>query len=288
MSSNFQRFKGFYHTHNLWNGRLEGMKSFHLHEFHFDHLSDVDVDLKLPQIPQGTVLGKRAEYYFQFLIDQSSNFESIVSNIQIFKDKTTLGEIDFIVRDLILDKILHIELVYKFYIYDPEAVQQKSSFLPLAVSQELSRYLGPNRRDNFVYKLDRLKNHQLPILYRTETIETLKMFNIDIHEIEQQVCFLAHVFIPRRSWNQPFPFINKQCIKGYYLDFDAFAKAETQNLYVLPHKHEWKMQPYYNEDNVQSYHEVQPLIAMRLKSGYASLVWMLDKEENWEIFFVIA
>jgi hypothetical protein len=71
------------------------------------------------------------------------------------------------------------------------------------------------------------------------------------------------------------------------MDYDAFAKAETQNIYVLPYKPEWKMEPYYHEKNAQSFYEVLPLVAARLKSGYASLLWMLNQNGSWEVFFVI-
>jgi hypothetical protein len=288
MSSNFQRFKGFYNTHSFWNGSLAGMKQFHLSDFTFDHLTDADVDLQLPQIPQGTVLGKRAEYYFQFLIEQSSNYESVVSNIQIFNDKITIGEIDFIVRNLKTDQLLHIELVYKFYIYDPKITPDPTDILPEKTTAELSKYVGPNRRDTFLKKLKRLKEHQLPLLHLPETLETMRFMGMSVKDAEQRVCFLAHIFIPREMWSQSFPYVNKQCIQGYYMDYSAFAKAETQNIYVLPHKHEWKMRPSYTETTAKSYLEVLSLIETRLKSGYASMVWMLDAYENWEIFFVIA
>jgi len=244
-------------------------------------------DISLPEIPHGTVLGKRAEYYFKFCVDQSSNFECLISNLQIFKGKTTIGELDFIVKNKRTDKIFHVELVYKFYIYDPSKKLTSKENSNLDEQHELTRYVGPNRRDHLLRKINRLKNHQLPLLYRPETKSILKENEINVDSIEQKVCFLAQVFVPCKLWDHDFKWINKACIKGYYLNYSAFAKAETTYRYFIPHKHQWKMDPFAIEDKELNFTEVLIQVEKSLARGFAPMLWK-KMNEGWERFFVIA
>lgn len=282
MTSNYARFKAFYKTASLWSGELLNLEQFYLSNFNFDHL-DQEESLELPVIPQGTVLGKRAEYFFKFCVEKSNNYELLLSNIQIFKGKITIGELDYIVKHKSTSTIIHIELVYKFYIYNPSIKAVESS----DIHQELYKYQGPNGRDNLVRKLKHLRNHQFPLLYSDETREILASQEIDVSKVKQQVCYLAHVFIPQQLWSHKFEYINKNSIVGYYYTYSAFAKAETDNLYFLPEKYAWKMTP--QELPISyTFQEVLELTEQSLERGFAPLLWMYISEINsFERFFVV-
>lgn len=281
MNNNFARFKAFYKTASLWSGSLLGLQQFYLKNFDFNHLKEGDA-LELPSIPQGTVLGKRAEYFFKFCIEGSNNYELLLSNVQIFKKKVTVGELDYIVKEIPTGHIIHIELVYKFYIYDPEFASTEKSDLLI----ELSKYRGPNRRDHLIRKIKHLKNHQLPLLYSQETQDILTSHSIPLEKIRQQVCFLAHVFIPHKYWNHDFKYINKACIVGYYFKISAFAKAETKNTYFLPEKYAWKMTPFSMSDSF-TFQEVLENVSKSLERGFAPLVWMQLDSGDFESFFIV-
>lgn len=283
--TNYDRFKAFYQTPTLWKGTLCGLKSFGLSQFKFDHDLEAQESLELPNIPHGTVLGKRAEYFFKFCVEQSTNYELIAHNLQIFKGNVTLGELDYVICEKNTGKLLHIELVYKFYCYDPNHREQKSSLVE-PFHSTFSRYIGPNRRDNFLYKLERLRNHQLPLLHTPQAIETLKSLEINTAHVQQQVCFLAHVFIPQSHWQHAFKFINKKCIAGYYLEYSAFAKAETSHTYYAPEKYAWKMKPHALEQSF-THQEVKVLCAASLSRGFAPMLWLQTINGIYERFFVV-
>jgi len=215
MQDSFERLRSFYSTPSLWTGNLLSMNQFSLNQLDFSYSDQEKSEIHLPDIPYGTVLGKRAEYYFKFCVEQSTNYRCLISNLQIFKGKTTLGELDFIVEDCNSHKMYHVELVYKFYIYDPEIPFVKKEDSDFELKRELARYTGPNRRDHLLKKLERLKKHQLHLLYRPETIEALKKEGIAVNQIQQRVCFLAQVYIPQHLWNHEFPYLNRKCIAGY-------------------------------------------------------------------------
>jgi hypothetical protein len=282
MDDNFARFKAFYKTASLWTGTLLGLEQFGLSNFNFDHLKDSE-SIDLPVIPQGTLLGKRAEYFFRFCVEQSNNYDLLLSNTQVFKGKITIGELDYIIKKKRTNTTIHIELVYKFYIYKPEITSDKTS----QILQELNRYQGPNGRDNLVRKLDHLKNQQLPLLYAPETTELLKNHDIEVTRIKQKVCFLAHVFIPHQLWSYKFEYINKSSIVGYYYKFQAFTKAETTNSYFLPEKYAWKILPQILP-NSYTFNEILELTRESLQRGFAPLIWMqLSESSIFERFFIV-
>jgi hypothetical protein len=267
--SNYERFKAFFQTQSFWNGSLAGIQSFHLSQLDFGHLKE-DAHLELPHIPPSTVLGKRAEHFFKFCIKQSSNYNLIASNVQIIEGKKTLGEIDYLVEEIATGTLLHIELVYKFYCYKPSS-DQSSAYIPEDLAPELSRYVGPNLRDNFVLKFDRLAGHQLPLLQHPVT---KKILSLDPERtIQQRVCFLAHVFIPTLYWDHTYRFINTKSIVGDYCSLSTFKKHSTHYTYYLPEKFAWKMKPHaYGE--AYTHDELIPLLEKRLEKGYASMIWV--------------
>lgn len=286
IEDDFFKLTSFIKTPSLWNGSLAGIKQFPLSDLNLSHLSNQNLFSEFPVIPENIVLGKRAEYYYQYCIEQSSNYDLIASNIQINVARITKGEIDYIIKEIKTGKILHVELVYKFYCYNPQ-ISEKSNVLNPAKSLELSKLVGPNKRDNFVFKFDRLVSHQLPLLHSPAAVKTLSSYNFDLDNIEQRVCFLAHIYIPRELWQHEFKYINKRCIAGYYLNYDAFAKAYTDNIYFIPEKHQWI-------GNCQalpiSYNYIQTvkIVKESIARNFAPMIWMQLENGQFESFFVIA
>ena len=112
------------------------------------HLSIPSV---LPNIPLRQKLGHLYEDALTSLIDASPTLERLARNLQIQEDKHhTLGELDFLLRETSTQKIIHLELAVKFYLaYQRE---DKSWIYP-----------GPNARDNWHKKLQRLRTHQFQL-----------------------------------------------------------------------------------------------------------------------------
>ena len=116
-------------------------------------------------------LGHLYEEALAQLLESSPAFDLLAKNLQIQKDQhTTVGELDFLLRDLTTGQLIHLELATKFYlaVHSPE---ENTLTLP-----------GPDARDNYFKKLARLRTHQLqlptlfkghlPPEFRDETIVT--------------------------------------------------------------------------------------------------------------------
>ncbi len=141
------------------------------------------------------VLGKYIERFVSYQLTQEKSINIICENIQIQKEKITLGELDCI---LLKDKKpIHLEVIYKFYLYDPSVGKT-----------EVEHFIGPNRKDSLVEKLDKLKEKQLPLLYSNECVSYLKSINLQSSEIEQQVYFKGQLFIPFSNKNHQLSNLN--------------------------------------------------------------------------------
>ncbi len=96
-------------------------------------------------------LGLRFESFIAYWISISPNYELIAQNIQIIealkKGSHTHGELDFIIKDLRTDKVIHLEVAVKFY-------------LGTAPFDDPFRWFGTNINDQLGKKVEHLKQHQ--------------------------------------------------------------------------------------------------------------------------------
>ena len=231
-------------------------------------------DFSQLNIPDKLPLGKRIEHFFEFYIQQSKEYNLIKSNIQVINNKETLGEMDFLLFDKKEEKYLHVEHVYKYYLYD-------ESF-----PNEIDRYIGPNRDDSFSKKLTKLKDKQLPLLYKKETQEYLE--GIDTKEIEQKVCFKGNIYVPIHLLGFDIPIVDNSSIKGFYINHKEFLMQEEfkEYEYFLPARYDWVNDC--NTNHVwKSFDEVVEEIDFILSHKKSTLVWLKNKKENiCQSFFV--
>lgn len=231
-------------------------------------------DLKGITHPRNSVLGKRMESFFEVAIKHSERYRLIDSNIQIIQNKRTLGEIDFLVYDELKKKVLHIELVYKLYIYDDK------------LFPEINRWIGPNRKDSFSEKLDKLKKRQFPVLYNEETQKYLAELGLKQEKIEQQLCFKARLFTPSYFAIPEATGINPRCHTGKWYRFSEFLSFPWEdNLFFSPTKRFWSSPPDTNEEWL-SYSEIVKTMKILFEKQKAPLIWMKTKT-GYKSFFVV-
>ncbi|TBW29299.1 DUF1853 family protein [Gramella sp. KN1008] len=276
MISLVDQFRGFCSTPSIFpQNKNLSVRSFSFPDVEIN--SAIVNDLENIVHPRNSVLGKRMESFFEIAIKHSERYDLIDSNIQIIENKQTLGEIDFLLYDKLKACPLHVELVYKLYVYDEQ------------LSPEINRWIGPNRKDSFSEKLEKLKNKQFPILYKPETLTYLEKLGLAPQDIEQRLCFKAKLFtasdLPiQKDENN---IINSDCFSGELYRFSEFEKFNwQQNLFFSPQKKYWSASPATNPEwldyndivkNIKSLFERQraPLIWMKTKTGYKSffVVW---------------
>lgn len=263
-----KQFVGFLKTPPLWNNIQFGLRQF---EF-----PDSDLTGFTPTgIPQKLRLGHQMEHVFKQLVDASSQYTVLIHNLPIKANKRTVGEIDFILKDKKTEKVLHVELTYKFYIIDTH------------ISEPVYQLMGPNKRDMFFTKMEKIKTRQFPLLHTVEGMEALNQNGIDPESIEHQCCFKAQLFIP---YGKPLVHIrplNKACVDGYWIRFDDFKTQEFRGYsYYIPYKLEWVVLPH-NDVPWQSHFEISMEINLRMIKENAPMVWIKKSDEEFEKFFVV-
>jgi hypothetical protein len=258
------RITSIVNAHNL-NSSIAGIPTFSLSQL------DLDTDLEVI-LPANVRLGHVAERVVSELIKSSTNYTLLYENIQILEGKKTIGEIDFILQELHTHEITHVELAYKFYLYDPAHS-----------SKPIQNWIGPNRNDSLQEKLDKLEKKQFPLLYHHCAESTFE--DIDLADVSQALCLLVSLYIPyecKKSFNPDY----QKGIKGCYLDFETFTTLEdSATFYYVPTKKEWGIDPSENEIWTELPGIQQQIKAFMLEKQ-APLVWQ-KKGNTYTQFFIV-
>lgn len=211
-------------------------------------------------------LGKLAEDLFSFWVKQQNNYSLVFENLQIIDNKQTIGELDFLLINNLLNRYIHLELITKFYLYNP-AFDCNS----------IDAWIGPNRNDSLRNKIEKLSTKQLPLFFNPVTKKRLIEFNLDNNNTtEQQVCFKAWLFVPL-NFNQQLTKFNHECIAGYYMNFKEFNKLVTDSKkYFCPSKQDWLRFPE-SQKEWSLFSAVAPQIHLFMEVKQAIMVWTKDR-----------
>ncbi len=265
----WQQYQGFIKTPELWENKL-----FDLDQFILPQVAAPD-GRQLEEIDPRLVLGKRAEHFFSLAIQNSKDYELLANNLQIIHKKETLGEFDFFLRNKNREENLHVELVYKFYVYDPN------------FEMEMNRWIGPNRKDSLTRKVKHLKTHQLPLLFAPETAESLQNQGLTTENIVQKVCFKANLFVPNNLRRKPIKSLNSACVIGYYLRKEEFTKEEYGNFsFFSPKKPDWPILPQYQQEWF-SFTEIKQQLEKLFAHKKSALLWIKKNETTFERCMVV-
>jgi len=259
-----RRFDGFRNTLSLWNGDLEGLQGYEFNN---------RVTCQYPEIDstKHIRLGKLVERFVVFLLKQDTSIEVLASNIQIFRNQITIGELDCLIRQDEVD--IHLEIVYKFYLYDP------------TIDNELDRWIGPNRKDSLILKINKLKEKQLPLLHFPEVTKDLNRLHILAKDCKQKVCFRAQLFIPLGVSKISVPYLNTDCICGFYIRYRDIITFES-NTFFIPSKLDWLIDPHLDAQWISA-DIFQNEISVLLEKLKSPLCWMKSPKGNLQKFFVV-
>lgn len=156
------------------------------------------------------------------LLESTPRYGSVERGIQVRRVAGhTLGELDFLVRDLSSERLVHLELAVKFY---------------LAVESDRGGFLlpGPDARDNYFRKLEKMRSHQLQLVKNFRDLLPVKFQHEEI-SVEQLVqgCIFDHV---DASGPVEVEFLNPQGRRGKWLHAADCAEyfGEDASLEVIP------------------------------------------------------
>ncbi len=212
------QYQGYLNTPLLWKAHeVFGLKQLELNNQNYSVFNEI--------LPDNLRLGKRVERFVSAELNKNESVEILLENVQIQNQKLTIGELDCIIKH---DKTpIHLEIIYKFYLYDPKVGKT-----------EIEHWIGPNRNDNLLKKLTKLKDKQLPLLYNIHTKPHLDALNLKAEKLLQRVYFKAQLFTPYTNNTADFKILNKDCLKGFYISFSELEQFASCKFYI-PNKADW-------------------------------------------------
>jgi hypothetical protein len=240
----------------------------------FDFSSSGSAEVELPEMQSNLLLGKRAERFFAAWIECSEDYKMVSENIQIFEEKRTLGELDFIINRVADNQLIHVELVYKYYLFDESII-----------GSEFEKWTGPNRKDNLALKVSKLEEKQFTLLYSLAARNKLSALGLNVDQLTQQVLFLGNLFLPASLKIDHT--LNPDAIQGYWYTTDEFTKLhKAGDCYCLPAKKDWFMHSP-PEISWISWDDFDLKLAKSLEMGRSPMVWKLQADGTFERAFVV-
>ena len=259
-----KQYEGYLKTALLWrNHDLLGIKQFNFPETTNQTFRGNPFN--------GMRLGNRVEKFVYHDLRQNLNIEILLENQQIQDGKVTIGELDCVLKQN--DVPVHLEIVYKFYLYDPEVG-----------SSELEHWIGPNRNDTLLKKLNKLKDKQFPLLHNTLTKKVLNKVNLLSDRIHQRVYFKAQLFVPYQV-HVEFKLLNEACLKGFYIhaaDIEQLSGCE----FFIPTKVDW-LQEAGTEADWIAFLKFKEVIRPMLQDERAPMCWVKFPDGKLQKMFVV-
>jgi len=209
------------------------------------------------------------------ILEYCPDYEVLVHNLPIREGKQTIGEIDFILKEVATQQLVHVELTYKFYIIDP------------SISEPIHQLMGPNRRDMFFTKMEKIKNQQFKLIHSTPGRKALAELGINHTKIRHYACYKAQLFEPYMSKPITIRPLNPNSIIGYWLRMIDFKSNvfSTYEFYI-PFKSEWVLEPHIHVKYLSHFKTLLEINLRMLKEN-APMVWMKKSETEFEKFFVV-
>lgn len=180
-----------------------------------NHHVDLNFDQKL---------GHLYEDAFAALLDSSPNIDLLQRNLQVQRNShLTLGELDFLIRDH-EGHLTHLEIAVKFYL----SVKSKDGII----------FPGPDSRDNYDRKIQRLLSHQLTLTqrYKGDLPPRYRAAEIFVRQLIYG-CLFDHITDTKANVAK---FCNPNCRRGKWLRHCELTEyfSPSSRFDLIP-KHFW-------------------------------------------------
>ncbi|HEA29249.1 MAG TPA: DUF1853 family protein [Leeuwenhoekiella sp.] len=267
-----KQYNGFLNSEVLFKTHFDTLDFFELKKILLKS-SELSDDFYMPQ---NIRLGQRMEFFMEAAL-KATNHQIQAKNLQIIHQKKTLGEIDFIIKDPVQNSNFQLEMVYKFYLFDP-AIQGTWS----------QQWIGGNRRDSLYLKLKKLQEKQLPLLYAPETAIYLDELHLKTDVLSQKVCFMGQLFLPYEGDYTFNEHLNPTALKGFWITKKQLnaLKPHIEKI-LIPPKNDWVVSPALHDEQWKTYKEQAPILSALLDKKQNALAWMLDKSNVLKCFFLV-
>lgn len=138
-------------------------------------------------IPEAEI---RLGHYVESLLEHAIRARGLpyATRIPVRQSGRTLGELDFVFQTQD-GGWEHWEVAYKLYLYHPPSP---------GCAPALSDFIGPNKIDRLDLKVDRMLNHQLPLVHTPEAIDAIRSHlpGFDPTRLRSRAWLKGRIFLP--------------------------------------------------------------------------------------------
>lgn len=220
-------------------------------------------------------IGRIAEEGLSYYFSVHPRYVLLSEQLVIRNDGETIGELDYVLWDRHLTRYLHVELACKFYLYEP------------AFGAGLGGWVGPNRNDFLYEKLQRLKDHQLPIAKQHYSAKRLQALGVDIEMLAQKVCIKGFLFTRPGVKIDAAMQVNEEAFVGHYYfisELDALL-GEEDEVCIIP-KSLW-MLPANDHIDWQKWSVIKHLLNEQMVLKHSSMLWIRRYDKLPQCIFVV-
>lgn len=213
---------------------------------------------------------QRLGHYYEDLVSDyltsTRHITDIKRNIQVFDEKRTVGEYDFIVTHQD-NQTTHLECAIKFYLCTGDG-------------SELSQYVGPNRKDRLDKKWHALTERQIQLSDTAAGKQALTKLGLH-SQPNKQILIQGMLFYP---YLQPVPTafaadINPKHLKGWWIkqkDYSALVTGNNALALIVREKPDWLVSyqgPVGDGWQTQIESATKPVMVSRIEKHLASGGW---------------
>lgn len=222
-----------------------------------------------------SLFGKRMERFFSQLLKANHTYELLGENLQVISNGQTLGELDFIIQDKKSKEVLHVEMACKFYLYNKDEGENL-----------LKPWIGPNLKDRLQSKLEKLRQHQFPLLHRPETQELLEKAQIETSGIRQLLYLPGLLFTPV-DFKGELPSVNSAALAGNFYHYNELLDRSWESSeFHLPAKKHWLISPAINRE-WKDFEDIRAELEASLEKKRSPMLWVQHQDGRFERMFVV-
>jgi len=191
--------------------------------------------------------------YFERLVylwlELQPQYTNIEQHIKVFENKRTIGELDFLLSDDLQNLTLHLEVAIKYYLLTEKNGERQ--------------FIGPNSKDTFLKKFNKLNQKQLKLPQSpfAETVLTNRP-----KPIVSRGLLKGCLFYPSNSdWRAPasiYSSINAKHTKGWWTSIDKLNLPQTSpdSHWIVLKKPFWLALPDVNQTQIFTHHEIKNIL----------------------------
>jgi hypothetical protein len=176
--------------------------------------------LEFFNLEQQFILGKYFEKHLQFIFKYFDQFSLLEMGLQVEKENRTIGEIDFIYKELVNNSTIHLEVAVKYY-------------MGYRSSAKHTMWIGPNGMDNLANKIQKFTK-QLTMSGFAD-----QLADLNPSSFKKEVLLKGYFFNHIKTRVLPH-FHNKNVLTGVWLYFNELNKIINSNRkYIIVPKQYW-------------------------------------------------